>query len=278
VIALLAVALAAEPTSAFVLHTSGELTLTHDGTTQALLRHQPVPVGGTACTGPQSRATLRLATQCTSDGQQNDDINLAADTCIVLEQAENSVDGRATVIRVLQGELLVSENTAGGSVAVTTAAGSTRGAGGGFRVTVEDDGTRSEALYAPVEVEAQGVEVAVGAGQGSRTVEGEAPGAPVDLLAAGTPTRPGVDASLIRADFAWTTVEGALGYRVEFASDADFSEVLWSEDVAGSPWHPAVLMLPWGSTERLYWRLSSFDRLGFLGIPSSARALKLPML
>lgn len=171
---------------------------------------------------------------------------------------------------------MVSENRAGGTVAVRTVSGSTTGSGGGFRVTVEEDATRSEALHAPVDVEAQGVTVALDAGQGSRTVQGEAPGAPVDLLAPGSPTRPEVDAMLIRADFAWTSVEGALGYRVEFAADPDFTEILWSEDVAGSPWHPAVLMLPWGTTASLHWRLSSFDRLGFLGIPSAGRALKLP--
>mgnify|MGYP000135283706 CR=1 FL=1 len=273
---LLGLALAMGPDSAFVLHATGGLTASTETGFEPLLRHDPIPLGSTVCTGSDARATLRLATQCSADGLRNDDVFLAPNTCVLLEEAHNDVDGRTTRLRVLQGELMVSENRAGGTIAIRTDAGSTTGRGGGFRVTVEDDGMRSEALHAPVDVEAQGVTVALAAGQGSRTVHGEAPGAPVDLLAPGTPTRPDVDAMLIRADFAWTDVKGALGYRVEFAADPDFTEILWSEDVAGSPWHPAVLMLPWGTSASLHWRLSSFDRLGFLGIPSAGRSLKLP--
>jgi hypothetical protein len=127
-----------------------------------------------------------------------------------------------------------------------------------------------------VAVAAQGVAVDVGAGQGSRTVVGEAPGPAVDLLPPGVPTAPGDGDELQRPRFAWDPVDGALGYRLEFAADDSFREVLQSEDVAEVPWSPAVFMLPWPSSGRLFWRVASFDRLGFVGSPSAPRAMRLP--
>lgn len=262
---------------AFLIARVGMVTVQAVGEGVAPLRlHVPVGIGSTVCTGARSSATLRLATQCTDDGQAGDDVVLGAETCVQVEHVYADTDERSTVIRVLKGEIAVQDNAAAGSVSVLTDAGLTTGESGGFRVTVEEEASRTEALTASVAVAAEGVALELAAGQGSRTNVGEAPGPAVDLLLPGRPTRPGDGDELVRPTFEWTPVEQALGYRVEFAADPSFTEVLQSQNVGATPWSPVVFTLPWPSSGALFWRVASFDRLGFLGVPSAAFAMNLP--
>lgn len=275
-IELLPSQLAGAQQTAFLLSAVGEVTLAIGQQAPAPLAvHQSVSPGATVCTSEGGSAALRLATLCTSDGDRTDDIVLSESTCVKVESVYADISQRSTVVRVLSGSVRVQESDADGAVSVLTDAGVTAGQGG-FRVTVEDESSRTEALSAPVAVAAQGVAVDVGAGQGSRTVVGEAPGPAVDLLPPGLPTRPGEGEELVRPRFEWEPVESALGYRLEIAADPSFQEVLQSEDVSDIPWSPPVFMLPWPSSGSLYWRVSSFDRLGFVGLPSKAMAMRLP--
>ena len=202
---------------AFLLSRDGTVRVT-DGAGGSLPSEQydPVPLGGQVCTGERSFATVRMATQCTSDGTQTDDIQLQPDTCIVVENLWSDADSRSTVVRVRTGSISIAENRdAAGSVTIVTPSGVTTGEDGGYRVTVEDEAARTEALTAPVAVQGAGVEVAVAAGQGARVRTGEAPSDPIDLLAPGQLIRPEDGQALQRADFGWTPVDGALGYRFE---------------------------------------------------------------
>jgi len=67
----------------------------------------------------------------------------------------------------------------------------------------------------------------------------------------------------------------SLGYRVELAITPDFSELVVVEDVSGTVWAPELLMVPF-RVEGLWWRVATYDRFGFLGIPSDQRALRFP--
>ncbi len=258
-----------------VLHSHGEVLVTLPGASE-----QPVhdgldlPPGSTVCTGAASYATLRLAS---SQGSlDHDDVNLLAETCLTLVATFSRDAERASVIRVEQGSIDIrAADEVPGTVVVETDSGITTGRGGGFRVSRETGATRTEALAAPVAVLGAGQEVSVGAGQGSRTVTGEAPSAPVDLLLGATPQRPQLAQPLRRPDFGWTAVDGALGYRIEIAARGDFSAVVHADSVPDTAWMPDALFLPY-RVEGLWWRVAAFDRVGFLGYPSEPRELVLP--
>ncbi len=258
-----------------VLHAQGEVTV-------RLVGEQPVlagpglalPQGSTVCTGPESFATLRLARG--GGGLNHDDVNLLAETCLTLVSAFSRATERSSLLRVESGSIAIrAADEVPGTVVVETDSGITTGRGGGFRVSREADATRTEALSAPVAVLGAGQEVAVAAGQGSRTITGQAPSPPVDLLLASIPQRPQIDQPLRRPDFGWTEIEGALGYRVEIASSADFAQLVLVDSVPGSSWAPELLFLPI-RVEGLWWRVAAFDRVGFLGFPSQPRELLLP--
>ncbi len=258
-----------------VLHAQGEVRATlPSAPEQQAVPGLDLPPGTTVCTGPSSYATLRLAR---SEGSlDHDDVNLLSETCLTIVAAYSRDAERASVIRVEQGSIAIrAADEVEGTVVVETDSGITTGRGGGFRVSREDDATRTEALYAPVAVLGAGEEVAVGAGQGSRTVTGEAPSAPVDLLLGTALQRPQLDQPLRRPDFGWSAVDGALGYRVEIASSPDFSAVVHADSVPETNWAPTTLFLPY-RVQGLWWRVAAFDRVGFLGMPSEPRQLVLP--
>jgi hypothetical protein len=143
-------------------------------------------------------------------------------------------------------------------------------------VTIEENAARTEALdEAVVSVFAGGAEVALSAQQGTRVKAGQPPIAPVTLLDTGFLLRPESDAVLVWPDFTWTPVERALGYRVQISSTADFARILHQEDVPYPEWRPDFLLLP-VDVSALWWRVTSFDRLGFESMPSSPRRLQLP--
>jgi hypothetical protein len=258
-----------------VLHAQGEVTVRRAGQEPApATAGLELPQGSTVCTGPESFATLRLARS--SGSLDHDDVNLLAETCLTLVSATSRATERSSVLRVESGSIAIrAADELPGTVVVETESGITTGSGGGFRVSREADATRTEALTAPVAVLGAGQEVAVGAGQGSRTVTGEAPSPPVDLLLATVPQRPQINQPLRRPDFGWTEVDGALGYRVEIASSADFAQLVLVDSVPETSWAPQLLFLPI-RVEGLWWRVAAFDRVGFLGFPSEPRELLLP--
>ena len=233
-----------------------------------------LPPGTTVCTGPASYATLRLARS--GGSLDHDDVNLLSETCLTLVATFSREAERSSVIRVEQGSIAIrAADDLPGTIVVETDSGITTGRGGGFRVSRETGATRTEALDAPVAVLGAGQEVQVGAGQGSRTITGEAPSAPVDLLLGATPKRPQIDQALRRPDFGWSAVDGALGYRVEIAAAGDFSAVVHADSVPDTTWLPQTLFLPY-RVEGLWWRVAAFDRVGFLGYPSEPREIVLP--
>lgn len=263
---------------AFLIALTGAGTFTDpSGSSAPAQTWAPVPSGTTVCTGASSFATLRLASTCDETGQVSDDIQLNPETCVSVDAAISSSAGRSSVLTVTRGSVSVSPVPNGqGHVTVVTTAGVTTGAKGGFRVTVEEDAARTEALYAEVAVQGAGAEVKVDRGQGSRVKEGEVPSDPVDLLETGPLLAPEPGAPLMRPAFLWKPVRGALGYRFEIATSVDFRELLFQEDVEHSTFVPPVLMLPTERIARMYWRVASFDRFGFLGVPTDPRQLTLP--
>jgi len=234
-----------------------------------------LPVGTEVCIDGASYATIRLAYDPVTF--KHDDIQLMPGTCLVVTSTEAVRGARSSVVQVNQGSVSIRVVEADpGAVRVITPSGVTEGERGGFRVTIEDDAARTEALYEQVVVIGAGQDLVVDAGFGTRVRDGSAPEAPVALLAPGTPLAPEVGYPLRRPDFEWTAVERALGYRVEFSSTPDFSEMVLVEEADGSPWGPDVLFLPF-RVPGLWWRVVAFDRTGFVGIPSEGRYLAFPV-
>lgn len=258
---------------AFLISATGDVTVRgQPGPAQTF---EPLPVGGTVCTGPESYATVRVATQCAVQGSDLDDIVLSGETCLTVESAFSSTFGRSTVVRISEGSIQVAESRgAPGSVTVRTESGLTTGSGGGYRVSVEDAAMRTEALYAEVAVQGAGEEVVLDAGQGSRVRSGQVPGEPVDLLVTEQLLRPSVGAPLVRPVFTWTHDASALGYRLEIAANRVFTDLVYQHDVPGPEHRPTLLQLP--SAAGLWWRVAPFDGLGFLGVPTEPRRMALP--
>lgn len=281
--ALLLVALAygqgapAEPpvsTTAQLLHAAGQVLLrTGTGPQRPIEVGTPLPEGVTVCTAPDAWATIRLARDLTTPG--HDDVSLFGGTCLTLVTLRAGATSHASRITMEQGSVSVRAVDTPGSLAIQTRDGVTAGTTGGFRVTVEPEATRTEAVERPVSVRGAGQEVAVGAGQGTRVREGRAPEAPVDLPQAALLDRPDEGGVLRRPDFVWHPVDGALGYRVEISATEAFDAILVAEEVPAAAWRPDVLFLPY-RVPGLYWRVAAFDRVGFLGLPSQPRSLAFP--
>lgn len=262
---------------AAVLNIRGPVTATPAGGTATPLRPGASLEAGTlVCTGPDGHATVRLAVAAA--GRDHDDVTLVPETCITIRSATSRSGRRASLIRLQQGSVAVPATDAGmrgGTLTVETEAGLTTAASGGFRVHVEPSASRTEALDTALSVVGAGVEQSLPAGFGSRTAVGEAPGAPVELLVAGTLLQPASGVPLRRPDFRWQPDPKALEYRVELATDPGFREMVQVE-VSGLPqWQPARLMLP-ARMHELFWRVAPVDRLGFQGVPSQGRVLGLP--
>lgn len=263
---------------AFLIASGGEVTRTDPGSSPTPLDlFEPVPNGASICTGSDGRATVRLASTCTLDGNASDDLVLQPSTCIVVDVATSSVEARHTVFRVEQGSVAVlSQDDGRGHVTVLTPSGMTSGPSGGFRVTLEDAASRTETLDGVATVAGSGAEVALKEGQGSRVKEGQAPSEPVDLLRLDTLESPEDGAPLLRPDFRWGALPEALGYRFEIGSLPTFVEVIYQEDVPEPAHTPLTLMLPYDQLDAVHWRVAAFDRFGFLGVPSSPRRLAFP--
>lgn len=233
-----------------------------------------VPTGSELCTGPASFATIRLAFD--PDSLRHDDALLDPESCVRLRSAAGGGGTRASVLHATRGTVSIRTSSSHpGAVTVLTDAGSTRGDRGGFRVTVETDAARTEAVYERVVVLGAREEVVVEAGYGTRVRPDQPPDAPTPLLLPGTPVVPEAGHPLRRAAFTWTPVERALAYRVELSPREDFGELLVAEQVPDPSWRPEVLFLPF-RVPGLWWRVASVDRTGFVGIPSEGRALAFP--
>lgn len=231
--------------------------------------------GTTICTSVESFATVRLAED--EAGRLFDDVRISSSTCMTIISSAISPEGRSSLLNISEGSISVSASEDdGGVVTVQTPSSLTTGTQGDFRVTIEENAARTEALEeAIVTVFAEGVSVDLEAQQGTRAQTGEAPIDPVLLLDTGFLIRPESDAVLVWPDFTWTPVERALGYRVQISSTPDFARILHQEDVPYPEWRPDFLMLP-VDVSALWWRVTSFDRLGFESPPSSPRRLRLP--
>ncbi|MCB9674118.1 MAG: hypothetical protein H6737_03325 [Alphaproteobacteria bacterium] len=262
---------------AFLVALRGGATVTPPGgKPRAVGTFEALEAGSTVCTGDPGFATLRLASTCNDDGSLTDDVLLSGSTCVTVDSAFSTATARSTVLRVTKGSVRVQVSEAGGHVTVVTPSGVTTGAAGGYRVTVETEAARTEALYADVAVQGAGKEVALAAGQGSRVKTGEVPSDPVDLLVTGALRKPPDATPLVRPSFGWDTVDGALGYRIEIALDEAFGDVAYAEDVPDARYDTRILMLPYDRGDRAWWRVAAFDRFGFLGVPSQARTIRLP--
>lgn len=263
---------------AFLISKTGEVTV-KEGRAKArsLPTFTPIARGALICTDEEATATVRLASTCNEDGSASDDITMQPASCMMVTSATSSERGRATVVKVTEGSIAVlAQEDARGHVTVLTPSGMTSGPMGGYRVTLEEDAARTETLAGTATVAGSGAEVALEQGQGSRVKKGEAPSPPIDLLRTQDLLSPEDGATLLRPDFEWATVRGALGYRFEMGGGAAFQEVLYQEDVPETTHAPLTLMLPYNQLDAVYWRVASFDRFGFLGVPSEPRKLVFP--
>lgn len=234
-----------------------------------------LPDGSVVCTEVDSFATVRLAVA--QVGGFHDDVNLLGTTCVAVQSTTQMGAARSSVIEVQRGSIAVREaaSAGDGTVTVKTSFGTSSGLGGGFRVHVEEGASRTEALYHPVVVFGGGEERPLAAGEGSRVRAGEVPSAPVKLKVAGLPDSPDDGAALRVPTFTWGGVAEALGYRIELSSAPDFSELVLVQDVPDAGYRPDRLLLPF-RVPGLWWRVATYDRLGFLGIPSEERGLTFP--
>lgn len=265
----------ADTPAAVVLTVSGPATATLPGEAAVrLVQTHALPSGTLVCTEPAGYATLRLATATRT--RDHDEVTLLGGTCLTLDASWSQATDHASVVSVRRGSVAVRAGAGGkGAVTVRTDAGVTTSDEGGFRVTVEEGAARTEALDGPVAVVGAGKRVDLPTGFGTRVRKGEVPTTASALLAAGIPQRPSEKEPMRRPDFDWVPVDRALGYRVEIATTADFSEIVLAEDVGAPPWAPATLFLPFRG-EGLWWRIASFDRTGLLGPPSAAQRIVLP--
>ena len=231
--------------------------------------------GTTICTSVESFANIRLAED--EDGRIHDDVQISSSTCVTIVSSAVRSEGRSSLLNVSAGSVSISTSEDDdGVVSVQTPSSLTTGTQGDFRVTIEENSSRTEALEAAVvSVFAAGVQVALSDQQGTRAETGAPPNAPTSLLDTGFLIRPESDEVLRWPDFTWTPVDRALGYRVQISSTPNFARILYQQDVPYPEWRPDFLMLP-VDVSALWWRVSSFDRLGFESPPSSPRRLRLP--
>ncbi|MCB9776998.1 MAG: hypothetical protein H6742_00370 [Alphaproteobacteria bacterium] len=257
--------------AAFVVGANGGGTVTlPDGAVLPLDRCTGVPAGALLCTDDTSYATLRLAPRPDQPGAE--DIVLLPSTCVRVAVGSAA----AAEVEVTRGGISVApEPSRIGTLRVRTRDGLATGLAGGFRVQLEGDATRTEAVDGSVQLSNDVGAVDLDAGEGARVREGQAPEAPVDLLLTEALQSPDDGAALRRPDFRWQPVPYAGSYRIELAADPLFTDIVEATDVPAAEWLPELLFAP-TAIDALYWRVSAYDRFGFLGVPSAPRRLDLP--
>ena len=229
--------------------------------------------GTTICTSVESFATIRLA----EDDNSHDDAQIDPSTCMTIVSSAVRSEGRSSLLNVSAGSISIrASEEDDGVISVQTSSSLTTGTQGEFRVTIEENSARTEALEETVvSVFADGVQVTLSEQQGTRAKTGTPPIAPVTLLDTGFLIRPENNAVLVWPDFTWSQVDRALGYRVQISTTPDFARIIHQQDVPYPEWRPDFLLLP-VDVSALWWRVTSFDRLGFESPPSNPRRLQLP--
>ncbi|MEN0060849.1 MAG: hypothetical protein AAGA48_01805 [Myxococcota bacterium] len=263
---------------AFLELTVGEVTVTtQGGRPQAAQRLVALPTGAQVCTGANSYALLHVATTCAEDGPVGDGVVLWSDTCITLRAVGATRAGRATVVEVDQGSLVVADpKEVTGRVTVVAGAGMATGTGG-FRVHLEsDDALRAESLTSRLALLGDDQQLDLEAGKGARVQADGQLSATVDLLKPGGLVRPDVGEPLRRVQFRWTPNAEAFGYRVTLSGDAAGNGILHARALTTPVYAPELLLLPVAPGEPVWWRVAALDRLGFLGIPTPTRPFGLP--
>lgn len=244
------------------------------GPSRPLVVGQRLELGSTVCVEEDSFATLRLAPALQS--HLHDDISLQPGTCVVLSASFARPGRRASLVQLERGELEVARAPGDlGRVVVRAARAITAGRAGGYRVALEPDATRHEALSEPTSVISEGVEVLLQPGEALRTPFEEAPGPRSTLLRSSGLLHPADGSELRRAEFAWSPVDRALAYRIQLSSSEDFHRIVSQTELPEPRWSPELLFLPY-RVPALWWRVSPVDRSGFVGLPSEPRVMRYP--
>lgn len=246
------------------------------GSTTPLELAVELPEGSRVCTDEDSYATIRLAADIETGA--HDDLNLWTGTCVVIESLSSALDDRSSLVQVESGSISLQSTRAGeseGRITLRTSDAVATADGGGQRLHVEDGSTRAEAVDKGMSVIAEGVELELEAGQGSRVKNGEAPGAPVTLLLPGAHLRPTPRVSLRVPSFSWKPVPEAAGYQIELGMDRELREVVLLQALVEPGWDPSLLVVPYRDSG-FWWRICAYDEMGFLGIPTTAEQLLFP--
>jgi hypothetical protein len=140
-----------------------------------------------------------------------------------------------------------------------------------FRTSVDPaDSTRSEVLKGFVDVEGMNQKVKLQEGEGTLVKKGEPPMPPKKLL-----PPPALMNSIpiyknIPLNFEFGKVEGALSYRISFAKDSDFKDILKEQII--KPADPFKLFEI--DDGQYFLQSRSIDELGLEGLPSDATPIK----
>jgi hypothetical protein len=133
--------------------TSGTVTVSIAGSgDRPAVEGEALPTGSTVCTGPASYATLRVGTDLAT--RAHDEVSMLGGTCVRLDDGTAATGRRASLLSVDRGSISIrNADKDPGTVTVLNRNGVTTSIGGGFRVTVEEAATRTEALDHGLSVE-----------------------------------------------------------------------------------------------------------------------------
>ncbi len=215
-----------------LLAASGEVSVVPTGAApRAALAGELLKAPAVLRTGPTGSASLRF-----DDGSR---VLVLRDSELRLRQADASVlaQARVIVLDLLRGGLendVQARTDAGGRFEIHTPAATAAVRGTNFRVRLQDGAemptVRTEVLQGAVQVgNAAGADALAQAGQGSLARAGQAPEAPVALLAA--PDLAGVPERIERLpiDLPLTPLEGARAYRTQIAPGTQFDVAVSDE-------------------------------------------------
>ena len=217
-------------------------------------------------TGKRSLADVALADRSR--------LRLAARTLVRIGDVRvESADRRSVQVDLLQGSVvtLAARSGAASSFEVITDHAVAGVRGTSFRVVIDGDVTRLETLDGRVALDAQGHEVLVDGGQGSRALAGQPPEPPRALLHSPTVESPLHGAVPGSALLVWKPVTGAAAYVIEQALDADFTQSYLRRLSTKTSAGLGDMASDGGSW---FWRVSAVDADGFVGAPSKIYAFR----
>lgn len=273
------------PTSAPALDRESASGLTPISGRRVLNLGDEICTGAAGVDGETADGFARVELSVPPAAGARDVITLLPGTCVTITAVDRVRNARTSLVDLTRGAIVVEHQPVPGDVIVRTGgadpAGSavTYGRRGGFRVAVEPDAARTEAIGADVSTTAQGVEVMLAEGFGGRTTFGEAPGDPHALPLAPRLVLPADRSALVVPEFRALPSLRATTYvlRVALAEAADlpvFALELLTPRYA--PLYPdETLALPSGSGA-WSWSMTAVDAYGFEGKPSSARTFFAP--